>query len=108
MAVKAAPRNTAVARNVSRLRAPPPNRSRRPAPSSASVQLLTNQHSTIPAGTPLWNWTARCAANTAAITTGHERRRVATRPPSRMAFGGHSMDTGTGASVSANPSLAPR
>jgi hypothetical protein len=71
------------------------------------VQLLMYQASTIGGGTPTCSSTARCDASAARKRSGHTRTRLSSRAAIRMAFGGHSIDTGCGRGVSAKPTFAP-
>jgi hypothetical protein len=85
----------------------PPNRRTSTAPSSASVQLLMNQHSTIGSGTPEVSCTAKWARRAAARMLTHRRGALKRRPARSRALGGQSVETGVGWSVRAKPSLAP-
>ncbi len=79
----------------------------KPAPIRASLELLTNQQSTIRSGMPASSSTARWAGSAASRTIHQERTGVSSRPASRIALGGHSVETGCGWSVSAMPIFAP-
>src|SRR5688572_2642641 len=79
-----------------------------PAPIRASVQLLTYQASTIGSGTPPCSSDVTWTGNTARRTTGHIRNGTSSNAPRRIALGGQSVDTGSGAGVRRSPSFAPR
>jgi hypothetical protein len=67
-----------------------------PAPSSASLQLLTYQPSTIATGTPLCSSTSRWAGRAAARSHHHARVGASSSAARSSAFGGQSVEIGYG------------
>src|SRR3977135_1238664 len=89
-------RKTLTSREESKRRGPATSTRMHAAPIRASLELLTNQPSTIAAGTPLCSSAARCAGNAARRSSHHDRAGVSSSAASSSEFGGQSVETGCG------------
>src|SRR4030095_334693 len=75
------------------------------APIKAWSELLTNQETTTPGGTPLCNSDARCAGNAASKISHHQRLGVRSNAARRIEFGIQRTDTEPGCRAKAKPIL---
>src|SRR3954447_12052800 len=93
-ATKTAPTNTPTSCDRSNRGAPLSRWRMMPAPSNASLLLLTNQPAAIAGGTPLDNSTARCAGTAPSSTSHHQLTGVSKSAARRIEFGGQRVEMG--------------